>query len=33
MVLDYEMSYYDEALNYELALSRLEEMTGQALTD
>jgi outer membrane protein TolC len=33
MVLDYEMSYYDEALNYALALSRLEEMTGQALTD
>jgi outer membrane protein TolC len=33
MVLDYEMSYYDEALNYSLALSRLEEMTGQALTD
>jgi len=33
MVLDYEMSYYDEALNYALALSRLEETTGQALTD
>ena len=33
MVLDYEMSYYDEALNYSLALSRLEETTGQALTD
>jgi outer membrane protein TolC len=32
-VLDYEMSYYDEALNYALALSRLEEMTGQPLTD
>jgi len=32
-VLDYEMNYYDEALNYELALSRLEEMTGQALAD
>jgi outer membrane protein TolC len=32
-VLDYEMNYYDEALNYELALSRLEELTGQALTD
>ena len=32
-VLDYEMNYYDEALNYELALSRLEEMTGQTLTD
>src|ERR1035438_5632439 len=33
VVLDYEMSYYDEALNYALALSRLEEMTGQPLTD
>jgi len=33
MVLDYEMSYYDEALNYALALSRLEEMTGQPLTN
>ncbi len=33
MVLDYEMSYFDEALNYALALSRLEEMTGQALTN
>ncbi len=33
MVLDYEMSYYDEALSYALALSRLEEMTGQPLTD
>jgi outer membrane protein, heavy metal efflux system len=32
-VLDYEMNYYDEALNYELALSHLEEMTGQRLTD
>lgn len=32
-VLDYEMNYYDEALSYELALSRLEEMTGQPLTD
>jgi outer membrane protein TolC len=32
-VLDYEMNYYDEALNYELAVSRLEEMTGQPLTD
>ena len=32
-VLDYEMNYYDEALSYELALSRLEEMTGQRLTD
>jgi outer membrane protein TolC len=32
-VLDYEMNYYDEALNYTLALSRLEEMTGQVLTD
>jgi len=33
MVLDYEMNYLDEALNYLLALTRLEEMTGQALTD
>ena len=33
MVLEYEMNYYDEALNYALALSRLEAMTGQALTD
>ncbi len=33
MVLDYEMNYYDEALNYALALSRLEETTGQPLTD
>ncbi len=32
-VLDYEMNYYDEALNYALALSRLEETTGQTLTD
>lgn len=32
-VLDFEMNYYDEALNYMLALSRLEEMTGQPLTD
>jgi outer membrane protein TolC len=32
-VLDYEMNYYDEALNYALALSRLEEMIGQPLTD
>jgi outer membrane protein TolC len=32
-VLDYEMSYYDEALNYALALIRLEEMTGQPLTN
>jgi outer membrane protein, heavy metal efflux system len=33
MVLDYEMNYYDEALNYALALSRLEEMTGLRLTE
>ncbi len=32
-VLDFEMNYYEEALNYVLALSRLEEMTGQPLTD
>jgi outer membrane protein, heavy metal efflux system len=31
MVLDYEMGYYDEALNFALALSRLEEMTAQEL--
>ena len=33
IVSDYELNYYDEALNYALALSRLEEMTGQPLTD
>jgi outer membrane protein, heavy metal efflux system len=33
MVLDYGMNYFDEALNYSLALSRLEEMTGQPLAD
>ena len=33
MVLDYEMNYYDEAFNYALALSRLEEMTGLRLID
>ncbi len=32
-VVDYVMNYYEEALNYLLALSRLEEMTGQLLTD
>ncbi len=32
-VLDYELNYYDEALNYALALTRLEEMTGRQLTD
>jgi outer membrane protein TolC len=32
-VLDYEMNYYEEALNYALALSRLEEMTGHPLTN
>jgi outer membrane protein TolC len=32
-VLDYEMNYYDESLNYALALSRLEETTGQQLTE
>jgi outer membrane protein TolC len=31
-ILDYEMNYYDELLSYQLALSRLEEMTGQELT-
>jgi outer membrane protein, heavy metal efflux system len=33
IVFDYELNYYDEALNYALALSRLEEITGQPLTD
>ena len=33
MILEYEMNYYDELLNYHLALSRLEEMTAQPLTD
>jgi hypothetical protein len=32
-VLEYQMNYYEEKLNYELALSRLEEMTGQPLGD
>jgi outer membrane protein TolC len=31
--LDYEMNYYDEALSYALALSRLEEMTGRPLAE
>jgi outer membrane protein, heavy metal efflux system len=30
---DYAMNYFDEALGYELALARLEELTGQPLTD
>jgi outer membrane protein TolC len=33
MSFDYAMNYYDESLNYMLALARLEEMTGQPLTD
>jgi cobalt-zinc-cadmium efflux system outer membrane protein len=33
LVLDTEMNYYDEALNYMLALGRLEEMSGRPLTD
>jgi cobalt-zinc-cadmium efflux system outer membrane protein len=33
MVLDYEMNYYEELVSYELALARLEEMTGQALAE
>ena len=33
VVLEFEMNYYDEALNYSLALSRLEEITGQPLTN
>lgn len=32
-VLEYEMNYYDELTNYYMALSRLEEMTAQKLTD
>jgi outer membrane protein, heavy metal efflux system len=32
MVLDYELNYYEEQLNWLLALSRLEEMTGRKLT-
>jgi outer membrane protein TolC len=33
MSFDYAMSYYDESLNYMLALARMEEMTGRQLTD
>jgi outer membrane protein, heavy metal efflux system len=33
MSLDYAMNYYEEALNYSLALARLEEMTGKPLGD
>jgi outer membrane protein, heavy metal efflux system len=33
MVLDYELNYYEEVTNYYLALSRLEEMTAQQLTN
>lgn len=33
MSFDYAMNYFDESLNYMLALARLEEMTGQPLTD
>jgi outer membrane protein, heavy metal efflux system len=33
MSLDYAMNYYEEALNYSLALARLEEMTGEPLGD
>jgi outer membrane protein TolC len=33
MSFDYAMNYYDESLNYLLALARLEEMIGQPLTD
>ena len=32
-VLEYQLNYYEEKLNYVLALSRLEEMTGQPLGD
>lgn len=31
-VLDYEMNYYEELLSFNLALSRLEEMTAERLT-
>ncbi|MGD0498641.1 MAG: TolC family protein [Bryobacteraceae bacterium] len=33
MSFDYAMNYFDESLNYLLALARLEEMTGQPLTE
>jgi outer membrane protein TolC len=33
MSFEYAMNYFDEALNYELALTRLEAMTGEPLTD
>ncbi len=32
MVLDYEMNYYEALRDYNMALARLEEMTGQRLT-
>ncbi len=32
-VLEYEMNYYEDLANYYMALSRLEEMTAQKLTD
>lgn len=31
MILEYEMSYYEEQLSYSLALARLEEMTAVSL--
>jgi outer membrane protein, heavy metal efflux system len=32
-VLEYEMNYHEEEFNYSQALSRLEELTGKALTE
>ena len=32
-VLEYEMNYHEEELNYLQALTRLEELTGKALTN
>jgi outer membrane protein TolC len=32
-VLEYEMNYHEEEVNYSQALSRLEELTGKVLTD
>jgi len=32
-VLDFEMAYHEESLNYTLAVIQLEDLTGQSLTD
>jgi hypothetical protein len=32
-VLEYEMNYHEEELNYLQALTRLEELTGKVLTN